>query len=178
MSLMLQQTGVFLIELLINFQVCTNFVMPIPITSGDRYTDHVHYFSETAYLQPKSVRSVSNQVCAFEKIFRQIENLSRKSIIPKFTNNRKKPCLSLARLGFEAKVAGLPCRPILVRTKETMEQVKKYLYGLKGVPKLDEPVPEFIADPLVAFLDFEELDPRQRANKAEVLRRFNKRQDV
>lgn len=170
--------GISYFELLINFQVCTNFVMPIPITSGDRYTDHVHYFSETAYLQPKSVRSVSNQVCAFEKIFRQIENLSRKSIIPKFTNNRKKPCLSLARLGFEAKVAGLPCRPILVRTKETMEQVKKYLYGLKGVPKLDEPIPEFIADPLVAFLDFEELDPRQRANKAEVLRRFNKRQDV
>ena len=167
--------GISYFELLCNFQICTNYVLPIPINQGDRYTEYVHYFSDIGYLQPKSSRSVNNQVCALEKLVRQIENLSKMSIIPKFTNSRKKPCLSLARLGFDAKVAGLPCRPVLARANETMAQVKKYLSNLKGIPKLDEPIPEITCDPLISNLEFEEFDPRQRANKAEVLRRYNKR---
>ena len=168
--------GISYFELLINFQVCTNYVLPVPVNPGDRYTTYVHYFSDEGYLLPKSTRSVNNQVCAFEKLIRQIENLSKTSVLPKFTNNRKKPCLSLSRLGFDAKVAGLPCRPILRRTNETMTQVKKYLACLKGVPKLDETFTEYVGEPLIPFLDFEEFEPKQRANKAEVLRRFNKRQ--
>ena len=56
-----------------------------------------------------------------------------------------------------------------------MTQVKKYLSGLKGVPKLDEPFTEYVGEPLIPFLDFEEFEPKQRTNKAEVLRRYNKR---
>ena len=56
-----------------------------------------------------------------------------------------------------------------------MTQVKKYLPCLKGLSKLDEPFTEYVGDPLVHFLDFEEIEPKQRANKAEVLRRFNRR---
>ena len=167
--------GISYFELLINFQICTNYVLPVPINPGDRYTAYVHYFSDEGYMLPKSARSVNNQVCAFEKLIRQIENLSKMSLFPKFVNHRKKPCLSLSRLGFDAKVAGLPCRPILKRSRETMMQVKKYLSSLKGVAKLDEPFTEYVGDPLVHFLDFEEFEPKRRANKAEVLRRFNRR---
>ena len=70
---------------------------------------------------------------------------------------------------------GLPRRPILMRTNETMLQVRKYLANLKGISKLDEPFCEFTSDPIIPFLDYEEFDPRHRFNKAEVLRRFNKR---
>ena len=142
------------------------------------YIDYVHYFSDNGFLQPKSIRSVNNQVCALEKLIRQIENLTRLQVIPKFVSNRKKPCLSLSRLGFDAKVAGLPCRPKLERNAETMAQVKKYLVCLKGVPKLHEPLPECVGDPLIPFLDFEEFDPKQRTNKAEVLRRYIRRNNL
>ena len=36
--------GISYFELLINFQVCTNYVLPVPINPGDRYTAYVHYF--------------------------------------------------------------------------------------------------------------------------------------
>ena len=62
-----------------------------------------------------------------------------------------------------------------MRTNETMLQVRKYLAKLKGISKLDEPFCEITSDPIIPFLDYEEFDPRQRFNKAEVLRRFNKR---
>jgi len=81
--------GISYFELLINFQIWTNYVLPVPINPGDRYTAYVHYFSDEGYLLPKSARSVNNQVCAFEKLIRQIENLSKISLFPKFANHRK-----------------------------------------------------------------------------------------
>ena len=131
--------------------------------------------SDTGYLQPKSIRSANNQVCAFEKLIRQIENLSKISIIPKFTNNRKNLALVLLDWGLMHKLQVSRVGLFLCELTKPCCKFEKYHSHLKGISKLDEPFCEFTNDPIILFLDYEEFDPRQRFNKAEVLRRFNKR---
>ena len=71
-------------------------------------------------------------------------------ILPSFAS---KKCSSLKRLGFTGTFSGLPCRPVLPNSVDTMHAVSKYIYSLGGsdtfhlpLSLLSMPLPSYHGD--------------------------------
>ena len=169
-----QDWGISYFELLVNMMVCTNYLMPLPLCPGERYTDYCLYPSPQEALLPISQKTVNSQVHAFEKFIRQLENLSGLTVIPPYPKNTKQPCNSLARLGFHPKAAGVSRRPVIPKAPETLKIVDAYLTVARTRGSLDKPLYVSISDePLVEFQLLPEKTPKERYNYAQVIRKRN-----
>ena len=123
---------------------------------------------------PISQTTVNNQVHAFEKFVRQLENLSGLTVIPPYPKNTKQPCKSLARLGFHPKAAGVSRRPVIPKAAETLKIVETYLAVARARGSLDKPLCVSISDnPLVEFQLLPEKSPKERYNYAHMIRKRN-----
>ena len=167
-----QDWGISYFDLLVNMMVCTNFLMPLPISPGARYTEYCLYPSNQEALLPISQKSINCQVHAFEKFIRQLENLTGLTVIPPYPKNIKQPCKSLARLGFHPKAAGVSRRPVIPRASETMLIVESYLNTARKRGSLDKPLTLCISNPpLVELIELQEISSKERYNYAQVIRK-------
>ena len=167
--------GISWFELVVNYAVCLQKLMPIQVAMEGR---HVHYApcpSDMASIQPKHLKSANHQAYSLEKCVRQLEHLSLTTLIPSFPKYKYRPCCSLHALGLTRKVAGIARRPILPMQEETMRLVRQYVLDNKKENSLHAPFNISEQPALVPTSTLIELDPRDRFNKAAVLRRVNQR---
>ena len=119
---------------------------------------------------PKHTRAANYQICTLEKVIRQLSNFTKSKPIPDIPQPHRKPCRSLANLGFRVHAAGIPKRPVIPLQEETMHCVKQYLEHLPNRDKFDQPLVIPVRDALVATYDIPDLSPMHRVNAAARLR--------
>ncbi len=86
-----------------------------------------------------------------QKTIQNIQSISDQVIFPTFKSEKFLKCKSLARLGFNAKHSGIPCRPWLPNNSLTMQAVWKYLHALSYKQGLDRPIVLPPGEPFVHF---------------------------
>lgn len=149
-----------------NFGVIAQRLFPIPIDPKVRHVTYVEYGSNAALMLPPTARAANGQVFAFKKLIRQLSKFLKVDLIPQYPQPHKKPCQSLAKLGFATQAAGIPKRPIIPCQKETMEIVRSYLDNLTGKQSLDKPISIPYSTPIVPCPDIADLTPQQRYSAA------------
>ena len=154
--------GISWFELLISFCLATRHFFPIRIQGlggGSVYTD---YESSGALLCHPSKRAAFNQAWCLQKTIQNIQSISDQVIFPRFISEKFLKCKSLARLGFNAKHSGIPCRPWLPNNSLTMQVVWKYLHALSYKQGLDRPIVLPPGEPLVHFEKIPSLTAKER----------------
>ena len=162
--------GISYLELVFNFGLCAQRLLPVVVDSKAHPVVYVQYSSDEAKMLPKHTRAANYQICTLEKVIRQLSNFTKSKPIPDIPQPHRKPCRSLANLGFRVHAAGIPKRPVIPLQEETMHCVKQYLEHLPNRDKFDQPLVIPVRDALVATYDIPDLSPVHRVNAAARLR--------
>lgn len=154
--------GISWLELLFNF--CFWSQMCFPIRKSGRSIDscYISYNSEEALLAYAAKRAVHMQTLCMEGMIRSLENLQDKKIFHSFDSNQ---CKSLIRFGYNGKHTGIPCRPIMLYQKETMQWVRKYMHQARIKGSLTDPFKIPISQPCIVCDHIEELSAKERWKK-------------
>lgn len=154
--------GISWLELLFNF--CFWSQMCFPIRKSGRSIDscYISFNSEEALLAYAAKRAVHMQTLCMEGMIRSLENLQDKEIFPSFDSNQ---CKSLIRFGYNGKHTGIPCRPIMLYPKETMQWVRKYMHQARIKGSLTDPFKIPMSQPCIVCDHIEELSAEERWKK-------------
>ena len=85
---------------------------------------YIDFNSLEALLGHGDKRAAKYQTLCMERLIRALEKLQNATLFPAFKTNQ---CKSLMRFGYTGKHTGVPCRPLMERSQETMEWVRKFL---------------------------------------------------
>ena len=154
--------GISWFELLVSFCLATRCFFPIRIQGLGGDSVYTEYNSSDALLCHPSKRAAFNQAWCLQKTIQNIQSISDQVIFPTFKSEKFLKCKSLARLGFNAKHSGIPCRPWLPNNSLTMQVVWKYLHTLSYKQGLDRPIVLPPGEPLVHFENIPSLTAKER----------------
>ena len=124
-----------------------------------------------AYLLPPKARSANAQVYMLEKLLRQLVILTRVEVIPTFQRHKRWPCCSLAKMGFHPPAGGIPRRPKMQKTQETIAAVRSYLKQCEKSGSLNHAMKPSPYIPSVSHVHSCELSPKSRYNAAACTRK-------
>ena len=144
--------GISFLELIINFSQCTGVAMPVTVTGKGSHKEYAGYFTDQAKMLPVSKRSASHQTLALSKAIQTMQTLTKRKVFPVV---RRKGCFSMRRLGYVGDALGLPVRPIIPCSNQTMICVWEYVQALSG-KGLHPPLPQRPEHPIIPTPTFEE----------------------
>ena len=113
--------GIMWAELCANFFVVTGCFFPVKVQGMGSKATFVDFESDEAKLCPWSRKSLANQSVCLQRSFGALHTLTGSQWFPTFDSNK---VTSLKHLQWNVQGAGIPCRPIMTRQRETMEYLK------------------------------------------------------
>ena len=150
--------GISFLELIINFSQCTGVAMPVTVTGKGSHKEYAGYFTDQAKMLPVSKRSASHQTLALSKAIQTMQTLTKQKVFPVV---QRKGCFSMRRLGYVGDALGLPVRPIIPYSSQTMRCVWEYVQALSG-KGLHPPLPQAPEHPIIPTPTFEERSVNDR----------------
>ena len=167
--------GISWFEIVVNYCICAQMHLPIQISCEGRFVTYAPFESESAALQLGFRKTANMQAYSLEKIIRQLETLTGKTLIPRYKKYKYRPCSSIFSLGIHRKVAGIARRPMLPYQQETMKVIWDYVENFRKTNGLHQPfaIPDLC--PLIPKSGLEELTAKGRFYRAEEIRRANKK---
>ena len=170
-----EDKGISWFELMINYSICTQQRLPVQIAVEGRLYIYAPFDTDIAALQPEKVKTANYHAYGLEKLVRQMEHLSMRTLIPKFPKYVYRPCTSLYSLGLVRKVAGLSRRPIMQYQKETVQGIWDFVQANKSQNNLYATYHVPNVPPIIMKSSLDELSAKDRFYKADQLRKRNKR---
>ena len=170
-----EDKGISWFELMINYSICTQQRLPVQIAVEGRFYIYAPFDTDIAALQPEKVKTANYHAYGLEKLVRQMEHLSMRTLIPKFPKYVYRPCTSLYSLGLVRKVAGLSRRPIMQYQKETVQAIWDFVQANKSQNNLYATYHVPNVPPIIMKSSLDELSAKDRFYKADQLRKRNKR---
>ena len=152
--------GISWFELAVSFYLATDFRFPVKLRGAGNKSVYAEYGSGDALLLPGHQRSAVLQSICLRNMIQNLTTVLDNNIFPIFAAGK---CRSLMRLGMKSVVAGIPRRPKLPNTKETMTFVAEYLSKLTGVA-LDQPMFCDNPAPIISFPRIHEPSASERHN--------------
>eukprot|EP00438_Fugacium_kawagutii_P016538 Skav227299 [mRNA] locus=scaffold2645:189690:190670:- [translate_table: standard] len=138
--------GISWLEMFMDFHLATGMFMPIRLHGNKNSAVYIPYDHQDALLWPANKRSAADQVFNFQKMLSNIQCILGRPLMPAFKSHK---CSSLNHLNTLGKTTGLPCRPALIRPKQTIDKVKDYLSLGGSSMTLSFPFAVSVVDPLI-----------------------------
>lgn len=165
--------GISWFELAVSFYLYTGFRFPIKVSGAGNKSVYIAYDSDEALLLQGRQRSAVLQSICMKNMIQNLLTLLQQPVFPKFGTFK---CRSLTRLGMTGVIAGVSRRPKVPNPTQTMQFVRSYLDGLKGVA-FDNPIHIKNLEPQLTFDPIPEPTTAQRYNNyAGFMKRLRKGQ--
>ena len=132
-----QDWGISWFEMMISFYIFSGMLFPIKVAGAGALAKFVGYHSDEATMLPPNKRTGALQAVCFRNVMQNLCTLLGERFFPTFESSR---CSSMYRLGWRNECAGLPRRPILPNSHQTMTFIQSYLEKLGGVRALATPI--------------------------------------
>ena len=160
--------GITWVELYINFLLTTGIHMPIK-TGGTGYNIRfIEFLSDEAMLLPRSRRSLAMQTTSFQRAISALNSLTNIGWFPTFDSGR---VTSLKHLGWQVQATGIPCRPSMLRQKETMQFIRKLVPRSHTKGNISDHVVTSDLQPLLLFDAIPDVSMKEKWNLYHGLRR-------
>ena len=152
--------GISWFELAVSFYLYTGFRFPIKVSGAGNKSVYIAYDSDDALLLQGRQRSAVLQSICLKNMVQNLLTLLQQPVFPQFGTFK---CRSLTRLGMTGVIAGVSRRPKIPNPAQTMQFVRSYLDGLKGVA-FENPIHVKNLEPQLTFDPIPEPSPAQRYN--------------
>jgi len=152
--------GISWFELAVSLYLYTGFRFPIKVSGAGNKSVYIAYDADEALLLQGRQRSAVLQSICLKNMVQNLLTLLQQPIFPKFGTFK---CRSLTRLGMTGVIAGVSRRPKIPNPAQTMQFVRSYLDGLKGVA-FENPIHVKNLEPQLTFDPIPEPSPAQRYN--------------
>ena len=129
--------GISWFELLTSFYLTTGWRCPIKTGGAGAKAIYLDYGHPDALLLPDAKRGVALQILCMRNLLQNVSTILGDDLLPKFSSSKS---YSMTHLGLKTPVAGMPCRPVIPKQKETMMFVWDYFLKLNGALALCKPL--------------------------------------
>ena len=128
--------GISWFELAVSFYFYTGYRFPVKVGGAGNKSRYVDYGSDEALILPGHQRAAILQGICLRNMIQNLTTVMEQKIFPEFGTFK---CRTLTRLGLKGVVAGIPRRPVIPNTTDTVNFVAKYMSNLNGIA-LNEPI--------------------------------------